>query len=504
MKSILASVFLLFLNQSYTQSVIEDTSFNILKYLQTKYPKKYNYRDNEMIEYSDKCNCNVAYLTGGNYYYQEVKNIKEEIIGYNILGAYIPEGSGHDGSYGQNINDPHFISKKTKQVVADFFLQNQVNYRHNILIKPELKWVYREGISFSINSLTVIGNYNQKQASILFTLDNTNRDESSKIENIELLNQSIENVDTTDLTFIFTTNNTRDPKGIINSKGEIIFENIFTEVIYLKRKNNIDYFLVKKSSSDGYRSSEKFGIAKSNGSYVFEPNFSVLETDGYNLNRYGVGMIQYKGKFGLIDKDYNIVVDPNYDELQIIDGPKKVAIVKIRGDGYQKKERWDFFNIDTKKELGLNLQEIKNTTDAEIAIKLNNKWGFCNQSGQIIIQPKYSFVTSFNDGVAFVSLQGYTNNRVNNTSLLINKTGTTIAALNKDLGDDIASVGTFTDGLLLFRSRKTGLYGFINTKGVLSIPPTFESVEPFINGKSYVRKFGTGYYIDKKGNKINE
>ncbi|MDP1843350.1 MAG: WG repeat-containing protein [Sediminibacterium sp.] len=506
MKYIIASAFLIFLNQSYAQSVVEDTSFNILNYLENKYPKIYKQRNDKIISYLNECKCNVAALTHGNYYYQEVKNIQEEIIGYNILGVFIPEGDSHDGLYGKRIIDPHFISSENKQIISElFFLQNQINYRHTVLIKPEIEMGHSmRDISYSIKTITVVGNYNQNQDSILFVLDNTYRDESSKIINIELLNQDIENLDTTKITFIFTTNSSSASKGIVNSSGEIIFESIFSEIKFLKRKKEIDFFLVKKNNRDDLGDwGEKFGIAMSNGNYVFEPNFSVLETDGNNLEQFGFGKMKYKRKFGLIDAQYNMIVEPIYDEFIFINSNKKYAIIKKQNNYHQNEKMWDFFNINTKKELGLNLQEIRNIEDAEIVIKRNNLWGFCNQSGQIIIQPKYSFVTSFKEGLAFAVI-GHNNNRENNSYFLINKVGATVATLNKSLGDDMAIVDSVSEGMILFKSRKTNLHGFINKKGVLVIPPTFENAEPYYDGKSYVRKFGTSFYIDKNGNRIKE
>ena len=44
------------------------------------------------------------------------------------------------------------------------------------------------------------------------------------------------------------------------------------------------------------------------------------------------------------------------------------------------------------------------TQDGMTGFKVNNKWGFYNENGEIVIQPKYDFIIAFQDGICPVSI----------------------------------------------------------------------------------------------------
>jgi hypothetical protein len=469
--------------------------------------------------------CRSTYKGNAKFYYEEIKNDTGAIVGYNVLGAFIIEGDSHDGVYGKSIKDPHFINNEGKTIIEGKLFKKVLNSEDDhivtVFINPLITSddFLHQGLGLEINDLDFYTCDPQfKNLKPLFQIDNTQRSSNEKIFDIDVLKNNSNSSESSTF-YIFEcgesgiSNNT---KGLIDNLGNILFENQFTDIRYLSRSGNITYFLVKNYEN-------KFGIAKSNGSFLFEPNFEVLDVDNLQNSIIKLGKIEYQGKYGLIDKDYNIVIEPKYQTMQIINN--KYAIVRFYDESG---ERWDFLNLETRKELGYKIQEVMVSNlyqnqggglNSEIAIKINNKWGFCNQHGKISIQPKYSFVTLFSEGIAFVSnktdmgrfvLIQQSQNRGGRIypddpkSFLINESGAVIATFSKELSNDISKIGQFSEGLLLYKSRKSGQFGYINSKGQIIIQPVFEEADGFHEGRALVKRLGTTYYIDKRGNRINE
>lgn len=128
----------------------------------------------------------------------------------------------------------------------------------------------------------------------------------------------------------------------------------------------------------------------------------------------------------------------------------------------------------------------------------NEKSGFINHNGQIVIKPKYTMASCFSEGLAAVEIKekwGF-----------INQAGKLVIPAKFE------AVGNFSEGLALFKVGK--LWGYINQTGNIVIQPKYENAESFSEGfaviqfydKDYVwtthkRQNGkwVGNFIDKEG-----
>lgn len=154
---------------------------------------------------------------------------------------------------------------------------------------------------------------------------------------------------------------------------------------------------------------------------------------------YGFARVEYKGKFGLINKAYEAIIPPTYDYIDNDPGRDdvfgwiedavalaylngKVGIVSRNGDeivpvkydciynshnGYgtaEIGEKWGFIDEHGQEISSIKYDEIDDFRDPAM-VKLNEKWGFC-QMGKEIIYPKYDAVGWFNNGYADVKLNG--------------------------------------------------------------------------------------------------
>lgn len=122
-----------------------------------------------------------------------------------------------------------------------------------------------------------------------------------------------------------------------------------------------------------------------------------------------------------------------------------------------------------------------------IAFKVNNKYGYKDISGKVIIQPQYDNVSDFQYDLASVKL--------NNKVAVIDKKGGIVIAFGTY--DDIYY---YREGML--QVRKDGKFGFLNMKGQEIIPCRFEEADYFRNGMAEVRKNDKHGIINKSGEEI--
>jgi hypothetical protein len=132
-----------------------------------------------------------------------------------------------------------------------------------------------------------------------------------------------------------------------------------------------------------------------------------------------------------------------------------------------------------------NYDYVDNCTCGLSRVKKNDKVGYVNKDGQLIVKLQYDEGLTFNEG--------YTAVRLGNRWQFIDSTGKPITEL---LFEDALG---FSDGMAPV--AKNGLYGFINTKGELIIPCTFSNAHGFSEGLAPAAN-SKGYwgYVDKKGN----
>jgi hypothetical protein len=126
-------------------------------------------------------------------------------------------------------------------------------------------------------------------------------------------------------------------------------------------------------------------------------------------------------------------------------------------------------------------------------VSINGSWGFIDKSGNTVIQPIYDSVLFFSEGLAAVSK--------NKKWGFIDKKGNLIIMIRFDE----VRISGFTEGLSAVRLNYK--FGYINVKGEFIIAPEYDDVDSFQDsfataGYGDPRKGYKYGLIDKKGNKI--
>lgn len=126
------------------------------------------------------------------------------------------------------------------------------------------------------------------------------------------------------------------------------------------------------------------------------------------------------------------------------------------------------------------------------SILVENKYGYINSSGQIIILPQFEDASNFSEGLARIKIEGKYG--------FINQFGNIVIKPQFD------EVGLFNNGRAKFKIGNK--YGFINRKGKIIINPIYNYADDFSEGFAQV-VIGDNYhwttnlgYIDTSGNYV--
>ncbi len=304
-----------------------------------------------------------------------------------------------------------------------------------------------------------------------------------------------------------------DDYGYIDREGKIVINPQFSEATIFRE----GLAMVKTSGKD-----QKYGYIDEKGSYIINPQYkyatpfseglawvvlpnsapTAIDTDGKvqitlqnaeTVSRFHNGLAAFstidkegKEKWGFVDKNGNIAINPQFDRVYYFADGK----CAVKND----KDKWGF--IDTSGKLIINYQfdrvldfqngyaivykdEKAGTIDAEGKFSINpqfeniytdnkefiinqgDKWGWSDNKGKIIINPQFSDL-----------------NRFNNSDLAPVKSGDSWGYINKEgkiiINPQFETAFSFDDDLALVSS--SGKYGFVNKEGKYIINPQFDGI----------------------------
>lgn len=189
-------------------------------------------------------------------------------------------------------------------------------------------------------------------------------------------------------------------KNIENGVEKIIPEDALQIADVVAPDNNND--------DDDYAINEKFdfidGIAlmKVNGSYTY------IDERGNKLgliNNRLMRFIDSKGKYGYMDKEHRItIIKPYFDYIGSFSD--NIARININ-------DKWGYINEDGAIIISPIYELAKDFHDGLAAVKvksiIGNKWGYINMQGELVIKPRFYEVGEFCDGIAHVKFKSIIN-----------------------------------------------------------------------------------------------
>lgn len=233
------------------------------------------------------------------------------------------------------------------------------------------------------------------------------------------------------------------------------------------------------------------------------------------------GRFRYDDKYGIIDIDGNIVIEPIYEDMSF---PSENLVVAEKSDG-----NFVILDITSGKEVG----SVEGSEDipANQIYKISNPSVLYGDDGDDYI--------GFSDGYIFMEVTSWANDRLeeNYNSICMDKTGKekfatkynitsnynsgiaigyysdyygapmTLAGLDKDgkelwTVENVKEYESQSDGVIIYQDRDSSLYGAIDLKGNNVLKCEYEKLTRAGNGLIGFEKYGLWGYFDYKGNEV--
>lgn len=251
-----------------------------------------------------------------------------------------------------------------------------------------------------------------------------------------------------------------------NSKFVYIFRSNFELLISQNGK-------VEKGKWE-YLGNNSLLIERKDESYLFrhgffDANILALKVDGKDEFAFLVNENNYGGELNSIEK---VLAFLERKYLKIIP-QNQIEISSYNVLDYQYKQ--NSFILDK------DLNPVKND---------DNKYGYMDNEGNLIIPYKYDRAFDFSEGLALVySIK----NRIDYYGY-IDEQGNEVIPLQYEFGE------SFSQGLALVRQNRK--FGFVDNRGEIVIPFKFDDADSFENGKARVKIKNRQIFIDKSGNEI--
>lgn len=312
-----------------------------------------------------------------------------------------------------------------------------------------------------------------------------------------------------------------DKYGFMDENGKIVIEPQF-EWAYL--------------FSEGVcfaRIGERRGLIDSTGTFTMEFGDTIHNVfyfvNGVSKIRCGlnnnIGVINKEGKTVIPAAQHTVSIEKDNDSVYIVvDESYSLFITnKITGDTKEIGiDRWKLTNKDGKA-IGDTYDEILvGFRNGLCAVKLNDKWGYINWNGDLVIDTIYDFARVFSkEGIARVrqgnehffidksgnklfsvdgTITGFTCNRaavvLNGENCFVDTKGTKVFSVDADI------IYPFNEKDKMATIVKNGQASKIDTMGNVVLRTNYEDIGAFIDGVAPVKKNDKWGYIDTTGNEI--
>ncbi|WP_026477864.1 WG repeat-containing protein [Alkaliphilus transvaalensis] len=233
---------------------------------------------------------------------------------------------------------------------------------------------------------------------------------------------------------------------------------------------------------------KKWGFIDVTGEFIIQPQYDETYDFTHNL-----AIVREKGFYGVVNKKGEYVLEPEFLYIQDIHDD---VIVGIKND-YNHYRLYNH-NGNLIKEVNGNISEFSEgialfTTSNDWP---NDRYGYLDTKGNILIEENLLKGTAFQDGVAVVQTEDM-------TFSVIDKKGTVLNIFQESI------IGEISEGVLIYRDEVTSKVGYISINGEKITEAIFDDGNPFKDGLAEVMitdPIGNNSYglINKDGDYVLE
>jgi hypothetical protein len=208
----------------------------------------------------------------------------------------------------------------------------------------------------------------------------------------------------------------------------------------------------------------------------------------------GYSTVKLDGGWGLIDPTGTKVIQINKEEFD----REEYMIILADDDTASVREKylhrvcwndkWGFMNDTGKVVVPCKYERLWLFSEEVAAVYLNGKWGYLDVNGKEITPCKYDDFNSFSEGLAAVKLHGKWG--------YIDKTGKAAIPFRYD------GAKSFSEGLA--RVELNDKWGYINKTDKAVIPLKYDEVNDFSEGLARVKLNGEWFTIDLTGQCVKD
>jgi len=188
----------------------------------------------------------------------------------------------------------------------------------------------------------------------------------------------------------------------------------------------------------------KWGLMDAEGDIFLDPKYDAIG----EFKKYGYAVMQRAGGVGLLNLEGSEIVMPQYDDLKVLDS----TLVAVMDHS-----EWMVIDLDGNIVLDKGYDRVHVWKSKYLAYLKNDKWGLSNSDGKTISEPKYDQVELLEEGYFQTELEGNFG--------LISLEGELI------LNPSYESVKIYNDQLFFYQFNKK--WGASNRSGLKVIAPQF-------------------------------
>jgi len=265
--------------------------------------------------------------------------------------------------------------------------------------------------------------------------------------------------------------------GFIDRAGNWIIQPVYKDVL---------------SFHDGIaaaRESKKWGFINKSGSWIIQPQY-----ENVKMFNGALAPAESDGKWGYIDRKNNSVIAPAYKDAdpfnngwalvltadgwgyidstgQFVIKPQFEKAFPFKGNvaRVKKDDMWFFIDRNGKPTTTYGFLNAEEFSDGAAMVRRDRgNWGYINEDGSWLIEPRFYVAGNFINGIAKVRMEN-----AEEWNYIDKKGNNLFGKMKFEKAED------FSDGLA--RIRKDGMWGFINEKGETVIKPQFERALDFIS-----------------------
>ena len=153
------------------------------------------------------------------------------------------------------------------------------------------------------------------------------------------------------------------------------------------------YGFSNKYLSAGFKEGGKFGLISIDGKELLPAKYEAV----YNFWDNGLAAINLNGMFGLINTKGNIIVEPRFQSLDLLN----TGLIQFKLNN-----KIGLLNPKGQELVSGKFDEILQKDNGIYPTRIGSKWGFLNDNGIEVVQPIYDYKVFFKDDIAVVQSNG--------------------------------------------------------------------------------------------------